>query len=66
MTECNEAIRPIHHSMPVLLLPDDYDRWLNGDFDSAVAFQERCFPAELIEMTRTDERWAKCEADVRA
>ena len=59
MTDCNEAIRPVHDRMPVLLLPDDYDRWLNGDFDSAVAFQERCFPDALIEMTRTNEPWVK-------
>lgn len=64
MTDCNEAIRPVHHRMPVLLLPDEYDHWLNGDFDSAIAFQERRFPDALIEMTRTDEPWIKREADV--
>jgi len=63
-TDCNEAIRPVHHRMPVLLLPDEYDHWLNGDFDSAIAFQERRFPDALIEMTRTDEPWIKREADV--
>jgi len=59
MTDCNEAIRPIHDRMPVLLLPDEYDRWLNGSFDDAVAFQERCFPDDLIEVTRTNEYWDK-------
>jgi putative SOS response-associated peptidase YedK len=28
MTDCNEAIRPVHNRMPVLLLPEDHDRWL--------------------------------------
>ncbi len=59
MTDCNEAIRPVHDRMPVLLLPDEYDRWLNGSFDDVVGFQDRCFPDKLIEMTRTDELWVK-------
>ncbi len=59
MTDCNEAVRPIHNRMPVLLMPDEYDRWLNGSFDDTVTFQERCFPDELIEITRTDEPWVK-------
>jgi putative SOS response-associated peptidase YedK len=59
MTDCNEAIRPVHDRMPVLLQPDEYDAWLNGDFDSTVAFQKRCFPDQLIEMTRTAELWVK-------
>jgi putative SOS response-associated peptidase YedK len=59
MTDCNEAIRPVHDRMPVLLLPEEYDRWLNGCFDEAVAFQERCFPDALIETTRTNEYWDK-------
>lgn len=59
MTDCNEAIRPIHDRMPVLLMPDEYDAWLHGTFDDAVAFQERCFPDDLIEMTRTSKLWVK-------
>jgi putative SOS response-associated peptidase YedK len=59
MTDCNEAIRPVHDRMPVLLMPDEYDRWLNGTFDDAVAFQNRCFPDDLIEMTRTSDLWVK-------
>ena len=59
MTDCNEAIRPVHDRMPVLLHADEYDRWLNGSFDDALAFQARCFPDELIEMTRTAEPWVK-------
>ncbi|TPG21770.1 DUF159 family protein [Sphingomonas koreensis] len=59
MTECNEAIRPVHNRMPVLLLPDEYDRWLNGSFDEALAFQARCFPDTLIAVDRTAEPWVK-------
>jgi putative SOS response-associated peptidase YedK len=59
MTECNEAIRPVHDRMPVLLHPDEYDQWLHGSFDEIIAFQDRCFPDELIEMERTAELWVK-------
>jgi len=59
MTGCNEAIRPIHDRMPVLLHTDEYDQWLNGSFDDLIGFQERCFPDELVEMRRTDEPWIK-------
>lgn len=30
-TEANEAIEFIHHRMPVILDPSDYERWLNGE-----------------------------------
>lgn len=59
MTNCNEAIRPIHDRMPVLLHREDYERWLHGSFDDAVALQNRCFPDELITMERTDTLWVK-------
>jgi putative SOS response-associated peptidase YedK len=28
-TEANALLKPIHHRMPVILKPDDYDRWLD-------------------------------------
>jgi len=62
MTDCNEAIRPVHDRMPVLLHADEYDRWLHGSFDDAVSFQNRCFPDELIEMVRTSEPWVQRRA----
>ncbi len=62
MTDCNEAIRPVHDRMPVLLQPSEYDSWLNGSFDDTLAFQDRCFPDDLIMMSRTSEPWAKPRA----
>jgi len=59
MTDCNEAIRPVHDRMPVLLHRDDHDRWLHGSFDDILGFQARCFPDDLIVMERTDELWVK-------
>jgi putative SOS response-associated peptidase YedK len=59
MTDCNEAIRPVHDRMPLLLHRDDHDRWLHGSFDDILAFQARCFPDDLIVMERTGEPWVK-------
>lgn len=59
MTGCNEAIRPVYDRMPVLIEPHEYDQWLHGTLDDALAFQNRCFPDELIMMDRTTELWAK-------
>ena len=59
MTDCNEAIRPVHDRMPVLLHMDEYDQWLRGDFEQLLAFQACCFPDELIVTERTAEPWTK-------
>lgn len=59
MTDCNDAIRPVHDRMPVLLHAEEYDQWLNGSFDEAVRFQQRSFPDHLIAMERTREPWVK-------
>lgn len=66
MTDCNEAIRPVHDRMPVLLHEDEYEQWLHGDFEEIVGFQERCFPDELIAMERTAEPWNKPRGSVAA
>ena len=42
----NPLVKPIHpKAMPVILQPDEYDRWLSGD--DAAAFQEP-FPSQLM------------------
>lgn len=64
MTDANEAVRPVHDRMPVLIHKNEYDEWLNGSFEDAVAFQERVFPSEFIEMERTPELWSKRKAAV--
>ena len=64
MTDCNEAIRPVHNRMPVLLQPDDYEQWLYGSLDDVVALQDRCFPDQLITMDRTTDLWSKRNSSV--
>lgn len=66
MTDCNEAIRPVHDRMPVLLHADEYDRWLNGTFDDLIGFQERRFPDTLIAIDRTSEPWFKRKGAIEA
>ncbi|MBN9022243.1 MAG: SOS response-associated peptidase [Rhizobiales bacterium] len=31
--EANPLVSPVHDRMPVMLMPQDYDRWLDGDED---------------------------------
>jgi len=59
MTDANEAVRPVHDRMPVLIHKNEYDQWLNGSFEDALAFQLRVFPPEYIEMEKTSELWFK-------
>lgn len=37
-------------------------QWLHGGFDDILAFQDRCFPDDLIHMNQTIEPWAKRKA----
>lgn len=57
MTHANQAMSSLHDRMPVLLHPTEYEQWLHGSFADAVAFQQRVFPNDLIEMNRTSELW---------
>jgi putative SOS response-associated peptidase YedK len=66
MTECNEAVRPVHNRMPVLLHAEDYDLWLRGSLDDVMGFQGRCFPDDLIETERTAEPWFRRSAEARS
>lgn len=62
MTDANEAVAPVHDRMPVLLHRSEYEQWLRGDFETALAFQSRVFPPELIETERTTDLWVKKKA----
>ncbi|GLI97035.1 SOS response-associated peptidase [Sphingobium sp. BS19] len=66
MTDCNEAIRPIHDRMPVLLMRHEYDQWLHGTIEDVVGFQSRGFPDDLIEIERTSEPWLKASGEAAA
>lgn len=59
MTDANEAILPVHDRMPVLLMPEEQNRWLHGHFDDLLDLQARQFPPDLVQMHRTDELWVR-------
>ncbi|HEY8496639.1 MAG TPA: SOS response-associated peptidase [Limnochordales bacterium] len=44
-TDANERMRPIHHRMPVILSPDDYDLWLDPDVQEPEAVLPLLRPA---------------------
>ncbi|WP_421996614.1 SOS response-associated peptidase [Reyranella sp.] len=62
MTDANDAIRPLHDRMPVLLHAHEFDEWLHGSFDDIVAFQKRTFPSDLIEIAPTADLWVPKKA----
>lgn len=66
MTDSNEAIRPVHDRMPVLLRAGEYDQWLQGSFDDLLAFQVRGFPDDLIDVRRTNDLWVKRKSQAGA
>lgn len=57
MTDCNEAIRPVHNRMPMLLMPEDYEQWLHGSQADCQALKDRCFPDDLIVIEATQDPW---------
>jgi putative SOS response-associated peptidase YedK len=50
-TEPNDAVKPIHDRMPVILLPSDYCRWLEPSTEDARSLQELLRPYSSAEMT---------------
>ena len=49
-TEANELLRPIHHRMPVILNPADYDLWLDPTVQEASALQPLLQPYAAAKM----------------
>ena len=50
-TEPNELVKPIHNRMPVILDPEDYDRWLDPALEEPHALSPllRPFPSDQME-----------------
>ena len=50
-TEANDVVAPIHNRMPVILHPEDYDLWLDPDFDEKEPLTTllKPYPAEMME-----------------
>ena len=56
MTDANDIVRPVHDRMPVILAPDDWQRYLTAE--PRIAY-DLCRPfAGAVRVDRTDEPWA--------
>ena len=51
VTDANELMEPFHDRMPVILSPDDYDLWLDPEFEGKEKLQEllRPYPSDQME-----------------
>ena len=49
-TEANELVRSIHHRMPVILRPDDYDLWLDPGVKKLDFLQNLLHPYPIDDM----------------
>ena len=56
-TNSNDAVAPLNPRMPVLLRPNDYERWLHGTVQDVIAFQFREMSADRLAIDRTDKLW---------
>jgi putative SOS response-associated peptidase YedK len=50
-TDANDVVAPIHNRMPVILHPEDYELWLDPDFDEKEPLTAllKPYPAEVME-----------------
>ena len=56
MVDAVPEMMEIHDRMPVILHPDDWDRWLHADADEAMALVKQ-YPANQLIVEPTDELW---------
>jgi putative SOS response-associated peptidase YedK len=47
-TDPNDLVRPLHDRMPVVLPADDWERWLDRDFDDVGALEQMLRPSAEI------------------
>ncbi len=50
-TDANEILRPIHHRMPVIVHPDNFDRWLDPAVETPATLADLLRPYSSDEMT---------------
>ena len=46
-TQANNEMAAVHHRAPVILQPEDYDRWLDGEADDVCSLAQP-FPSQLM------------------
>ncbi|PWE54439.1 DUF159 family protein [Metarhizobium album] len=56
--EANDLVRPLNDRMPVILKPDEYERWLHGGIDEVIKLQFRePIPSDDFSVLETMDRW---------
>ena len=62
ITDANKFVADIHHRMPVILGPEDFDQWERGSVQDATALMK---PAsdDLLEMRTVSKRVNSSRAD---
>lgn len=65
--EANEAILPTNDRMPVLLDSNEYERWLTGNVQDVIYFQNRKpFDATRLVVEQTEDRWRSGDGPPRS
>lgn len=49
-TEANEVLKPVHHRMPVILKPEDYEMWLDEKVEDEEGLEKLLAPYPAEEM----------------
>src|SRR5262245_3307163 len=63
-TAANELLRPLHELMPVIVGPDDYEKWLDAETPTdELSGLFRAYPAELMERWRVDPKVNSAKVD---
>ena len=57
MVDATTELWDIHDRMPVILRPEDHDRWLHAPAEEAMTMLAK-YPASLLVVDRTDEPWS--------
>ncbi len=61
-TSANATLAPIHARMPVMIAPEDFEVWLTGETDEAMALLAPA-PDDLLEAYPVSDRVNKADAD---
>jgi putative SOS response-associated peptidase YedK len=66
-TDPNELLEPLHNRMPVILQPQDYERWLQpGDPEQPPVDLLRPYPAEQMTAWKVDKQVGNARTDTES
>jgi putative SOS response-associated peptidase YedK len=57
LTKANELVKRVAPSMPAILCPDDYQRWLFGSDRDVTLLAKEAFDPDAMWLEQTDELW---------